>query len=94
LIGVNIVSTVLTVISFGLLFPYTVCYKLKWLNRHTVINGNRLIFTGRALNLFGNYIKWFFLTLITIGIYALWIPIKILKWETQNTRIRRNGEVD
>lgn len=57
----------------------------NWETKHTVINGKRLQFDGNALQLFGNWIKWFLLTVITLGIYGLWLPIKLRKWKTMHT---------
>lgn len=37
-------------------------------------------FDGTAAGLFGNWIKWFLLTLITVGIYGFWLDIKLEKW--------------
>ena len=37
---------------------------------------------------------WVFLTIITFGIYGLWLPIKMLKWQTKNTHIKRVGEAE
>lgn len=92
LIGVNIVCILLTLISFGLLYPFAVCYRLKWINKHAIINRKRLIFKGKSLNLWGKYLLWIFLTMITFGIFGLWLGIKMLKWQTKNTSIRMVGE--
>ena len=94
LIGVNIVSAILTLISFGLLYPFTVCYKLKWISKHSVINKKRLAFEGSAISLWGHYILWYLLLIITLGIFAFWLPIKQLKWQAKNTRIRKEGEAE
>lgn len=92
LIGVNLLSGLLTLISFGLLYPFTVCYKLRWINKHTVINRKRLAFEGSAISLWGHYILWYLLLIVTLGIFGFWLPIKQLKWQTKNTRIRAEGE--
>lgn len=92
LIGVNLLSFFLNTISFGLLYPFTVCFKLRWINKHTVINKKKVVFTGKALNLFGKYILWCFLTIITLGIYGFWLDIKMLKWQTKNIHIKTVGE--
>lgn len=94
LIGVNLLCNFLTYISFGLLYPFTVCYKLRWINKHTVINRKKIAFNGRAISLFGKYMLWCFLTLITFGIYGLWLPIKMLKWQTKHTHIKTVNEVE
>ena len=92
LIGINILCNILNIISLGLLFTFTTCFKLKWINKHTVINRKKLAFTGGALGLFGKYLLWIFLSIITLGIYGLWVPIKMLKWQTKNTHIKTVGE--
>jgi uncharacterized membrane protein YjgN (DUF898 family) len=56
-----------------------------WRINHTVIEGRRLKFTGTAIGLFGNRIKWFLLSVITIGIYSFWVFIKLEKWKVQHT---------
>ena len=57
----------------------------RWKVRHTKINGKRLKFKGCAWGLFGNMLKWLFFTVITVCIYALWLPIKAKKWTTSKT---------
>ena len=46
---------------------------------------NNSYFDGRAIQLFGNWIKWLLLTVITLGIYGFWLNIKIKKWITKHT---------
>lgn len=94
LIGINLLCSILNTISFGLLCPFTICLKMKWINKHTVINKKKIAFSGKALSLFGKYILWCFLTIITFGIYGLWLPIKMLKWQTKNTHIKVVGETE
>ena len=92
LIGINILSTILNFISFGLLSAFTYCYKTKWIIKHTVINRKKIVFTGRAISLFGKCMLWGFLTVITFGIFGLWVPIKKLKWQNKNIHIKVVGE--
>ncbi len=94
LIGINILCFILAVISFGLLIPFTVCFRLRWINKHAVINRKKLVFNGRAINLFGKYLLWGFLTIITFGIFGLWVPIKKLKWQSKNIHIKEVGEAE
>ncbi|KRL56023.1 hypothetical protein FC70_GL000609 [Paucilactobacillus oligofermentans DSM 15707 = LMG 22743] len=44
-----------------------------------------MAFHGSAVGLFGNWIKWLLLTIITIGIYGFWVFIKLENWKAQNT---------
>jgi hypothetical protein len=38
-----------------------------------------------ALGLSGNWLKWWFLTLITSEIYGLWVIPRLNKWIVENT---------
>lgn len=88
LIGINLFTYLLTLISLGLLFPFAVCYRQKWIARHTIINRKKIVFSGKAMSLVGNYLLWWFLSIITLGIYSLWLPIKIYEWQVKNTHIK------
>ena len=61
---------------------------IKWETKHTVISGNSIKFNGNAFQLLGNCIKWTFLTIITVGSYALWLPIKVRKWKTKHMELQ------
>jgi len=61
----------------------------KWKVDHTVIDGMRMEFKGSAIGLFANWIKWWFLTAITFGIYSFWVIPELNRWKAQNTFIIR-----
>lgn len=85
LIGWNIIGFLITVLTFGICYPWALCLVCGWRINHTVIEGRRLRFIGSAVGLFGNWIKWFLLTLITFGIYGFWVNIALEKWKVRNT---------
>lgn len=85
LIGIGILQVLLTAITLGLGAPWAVCMKERWMAKHTVIDGKRLVFDGNGGQLFGNYIKWFLLTIITLGIYSFWLGIKMKQWVVSHT---------
>ena len=85
LIGWKILGTLVTIITFGICFPWAYCMEYAWEAKHTVINGKRLYFDGKAIQLFGNWIKWLLLTIITLGIYSFWLGIALKKWRTKHT---------
>ena len=91
-IGISILTKLITVFSLGLLYPFAVCIKLRWINNHSIINRKKLVFDGAGVQLWGKYILWSFLTIITLGIFGLWLPILIWKWETKHVHIRKVGE--
>ena len=84
LIGVNILSIIIILFTLGIATPLALCIKYKWVYKHTIIEGRRLKFVGTGLGLFGNFIKWWFFTIITLGIYGFWVSIKLRQWEVRN----------
>lgn len=85
LVVLRIIGTIVTVLSLGILLPWAYCRVYNWEAKHTVIDGRRLVFTGSAVGLFGQWIKWLILSLITFGIYGFWVNIKLKKWRTKHT---------
>lgn len=85
LIGIGILQGLLTAITLGLGAPWAVCMKERWMAKHTVIDGKRLVFDGKGGQLFGQYIKWLLLTIITLGIYSFWLGIKMKQWVVSHT---------
>lgn len=84
-IGYSIVAWAIAFFTLGICTPWSICIMQSWKAKHTIINGHRLQFTGSAIGLFGHWIKWFFLTIITFGIYSFWLNIKMQQWITKNT---------
>ncbi len=84
-IGWNLLGGLITVCTLGICYPWALCMVYGWKINHTVIEGRRLKFTGSAFGLFGNWIKWFLLCIITFGIYSFWLFISLEKWKVKNT---------
>ena len=84
-IGIGFLCVIVIVFTLGLGIPWATCISQRWYTKHTIIDGQQLYFDGKALQLFGNYIKWFLLTIITLGIYSLWLSIKLRQWVTSHT---------
>ena len=87
--GMSILSSALIAFTFGLALPWVMCLWMNWYVKHTIIDGHRLVFTGTGMSLFGNYIKWIILTVITFGIYGFWMTIKISQWIAKNTHLEK-----
>ncbi len=80
-------ETLMLVVSIAVLALLTLiglCWAsiigLKYVAKHSVVNGQRMKLTANTWNLFWNAIKWLIFIAITIGIYLLWLPVAILKW--------------
>ena len=76
----SIVASLIAGLTCGIATPWAICYMMKFIIEHTVINGRRLSFDGNGAQLFGNWIKWFLLTLVTCGIYSFWVTPRLYKW--------------
>lgn len=89
LIRVTIIQIILIIITLEIAAPWAVCYKEKWVKSNIIIDGKKLRFDGTGKGLFGNYIKWYLLTIITIGIYALWLNSNMRKWKIKHTHFMK-----
>ena len=87
MIGIGILQAIIITFTLGLGTPWAICLKEQWYAKHTIIDGHKLIFDGTGAQLFGNYIKWFLLTIITFGIYSFWLSIKMKQWVTKHTHM-------
>lgn len=87
LIGISILQALIIGFTFGIATPWAICLRESWIAEHTIIDGHRVIFDGTGGQLFGNYIKWFLLTVITLGIYSFWLSINMKKWVVKHTHL-------
>ena len=85
-IGINLLATLLCIVTLTLGTPWALCMIYRWKAKHTRINGKKLVFDGKGIQLFGTGIKWLFLIIITLGIFALWLPVKAENWRVKHTR--------
>lgn len=84
-LGTSIVAFLVTVFTLGLAYPYALVLMQRWKAKHTFIEGRRLAFTGTGMGLFGNWIKWFLLCIITLGIYGFWVQPRLTQWIVEHT---------
>lgn len=76
----SIVASLIISFTCGIATPWAICYMMKFIIGHAVIDGKRLSFDGNGAQLFGNWIKWLVLTVITCGIYSFWVAPRLYKW--------------
>ncbi|NLL56470.1 MAG: DUF898 domain-containing protein [Clostridiales bacterium] len=66
--------------------PNAICILERYKCRNTEIVGMPLEFNGKAGDLLGRMFVWGFFTVITIGIYGLFVlPIRYQQWKTSHT---------
>ncbi len=70
----------LIIFTIGLGTPWAITMRYRWRTNHTIIGGRRLRFTGSGGSLFGHWIKWWFFTVITLGIYLFWVVPRLTRW--------------
>ena len=85
LILLSLGGSIMALVTLGILYPWSLCLVYGWKINHTVVEGHRMHFTGSAVGLFGNWIKWLALSIITFGIYSFWVLIKLEDWKVKNT---------
>ncbi len=83
--GNAILALHIKVFSLEIALPFAVVRRQRWKAKHTYINGRRLGFVGTGMTLFGNWIKWLVLIILTLGIYSFWVAPRITKWVVENT---------
>jgi hypothetical protein len=88
LLGVNILSFLVSLLTLGFGLPAMVCYKQRWMARHTIIDNRHLTFDGTAGQLFGKWIGWLILTVLTVGIFLFFIPMRMQKWVISHTHLK------
>lgn len=84
-IGISFMGALITILTLGLLYPFATVMKMNWDVKHTVIDGNRLHFTGTATGLFGLWIKIWLLGIVTLTIYFWFASSKVKKWKVSHT---------
>lgn len=84
-LGTALLGFLITVVTLGICYPYALVLNERWRAKHSYIDGQRLIFTGTAVGLFGTWIKWLALTFLTLGIYLLWVGPRIVQWKWEHT---------
>lgn len=90
LVAVGIVQWLIIIFTLGIGTPFAIVFKLKWMNSHTFVEGRQLEFTGNALDLILQWIKWLLLSFITFGIYGFWVGLRMHQWIARNTVFKRN----
>lgn len=78
-IGLNILCNLVNAITLGIAEPFVRYERTMWLCEHIYINGMELCLIGDVKNFFFKNLLWYFLTVITLGIYDLWAEGKAFK---------------
>src|SRR4051812_34578086 len=55
-LGTGILGFLITIVTLGFCYPFALVLKERWRAKHSYIDGQRLVFTGSAWGLFGNWV--------------------------------------
>ena len=83
----SILMFLLVVFTLGLGMPWAICMLHRWRMNNLVIDGKQVFFCGRGKKLFWRYIGWSILSLLTLGVYAFRIPVKVMDWLMDHTHL-------
>ena len=84
-LGWNLLGMLITILTLCICFPIWWGWIERWRVNHTVVNGYRMRLTRGGGRLVGRWILWMLLSILTLFIFALWIPKKLQRWSTANT---------
>lgn len=84
-LGTALLALLITVFTLGICYPFGLVLRERWRAKHSYIDGRQLVFNGNAWGLFGLWIKWFVLCVVTLGIYLIWVGPRIQRWKWENT---------
>lgn len=84
-VGTGVLALLITVGTLGICYPFALVLRERWRAKHAYIDGQRLVFTGSGWGLFENWVKWFLLSVITLGIYLFWVGPRIARWRWEHT---------
>ncbi len=89
-VGTALLGALITICTLGICYPFALVLRERWRAKHSTIDGYPLVFTGSATALFGNWIKWFLLIVVTFGIYLFWVGPRIAEWKWEHTDFDRS----
>ena len=87
--GWTVLGFLVTVFTLGLLFSCAYYWVTRWKTNHTIVRGHRLHLKKDALGtLICWWFLWYFLSIITLTIYAWFVPVRLGKWRSSYTTMK------
>lgn len=83
--GTQILGVLITVCTLGICYPFTLVLVERWRVKNTYLHGRQLLFIGTGWGIFGLWIKWMLLSIITLGIYSFWVYPRLMQWKVEKT---------
>lgn len=80
-----LLSTLLTMVTFGLGASWAICMQVKWTVENLKVDGRNLRFTGTGGEMLILWLKWLLLCIVTLGIYSIWVTPELYRWIADHT---------
>jgi uncharacterized membrane protein YjgN (DUF898 family) len=78
-------AAAISVVTLGFGLPISLVHAQRWKAAHTSVGGRHLEFSGRAGDLARDWLRWWPLVLVTLGLYGLAVVPKLRRWVWANT---------
>ena len=85
-------TTILTVVTLGIFWPWAYCAKQKWVAKNTYIDGKQLVFKGSGAGIFATWLLIVVLSVVTLFLYAPWGACRIKRWQINNLHYADEGD--
>ncbi len=81
----RVLGAAITLLTLGFGFPIALVRVQRWNAHHLTVGGRRLVFTGRADDLFRDWRGWWPRTVFTLGLYGFVVAPRIRCWVWDHT---------
>ena len=83
-----------SLVTLGIAYPWLKCHYESFKASKTYIKGRRLVFVGKGGELAKKYFLWAFLSVITFGIFSIFVSDKMHKWVVEHTHYDGNESAE
>lgn len=87
LLLIELLLSLFNFFSLGLFYPFFLYIRYFFVYSKTQISNKKLKFKGNIFVFYYHYLFWYFLTIITFGIYHFFLEFKLYKWAISSTYI-------
>ena len=70
-IGIKLLELLISIVTLGIAMPWAVCMRMRWYAKHTIVDGKRLVFDGKGIQLFGWCLGEVLFSIIPVGVYIV-----------------------
>lgn len=79
-----------SLVTLGIAYPWLKCHYEGFIASKTYVKGHRLSFDGKGKDLAKKYFLWMLLSVVTFGVYSIFVADKMHKWVIEHTHYDAN----